>query len=157
MTDHKGCPFHVAQLTGNRLTKTRDRNGGGRESSTWDEARAYLELFHRENGIRAPVSRPTQGRPSRDRSNGDLLADGGRADSMVRGLPGGTAIVASGDSTGTPFDCATCATSTTEEEIFESCVEHLHEAYNCGKIRPMITIFRAAIPGPREFGSGIRN
>ncbi len=52
MTDHKGCPFHVAQLTGNRLTKTRDRNGGGTESSTWEEARAYLELFHRENGIR---------------------------------------------------------------------------------------------------------
>ena len=51
MADHNGCPFHVAQSGGDRPTQTYDRNGSGTESSTWDEARAYLELFHREKAI----------------------------------------------------------------------------------------------------------
>ena len=48
---------------------------------------------------------------------------------------------------GKPSTARHAPTLTTEEEIFESCVEHLHEGYNGGKIRPMITIFRAAGPG----------
>ena len=45
----------------------------------------------------------------------------------------------------------------TEEQVFESCVDHLHEAYNGGKIRPVITIFPLRFPAVRGYGSGIHN
>ena len=51
MADHNGCPFHVAQSMGDRPTQASDRDCNGTASSTWDEARAYLELFHREKAI----------------------------------------------------------------------------------------------------------
>ena len=40
----------------------------------------------------------------------------------------------------------------TEEEIFQSCAEHLRVAYNSGKIQPTITVFSPVVPG----GVGIR-
>src|SRR5437879_5244852 len=66
MPDQSGCPFgaerfigdhiigdHISgdRISGGTPAETRDRDGCGRERSTWAEARAYLELFHREKRI----------------------------------------------------------------------------------------------------------
>src|SRR3954454_22924006 len=51
MLDQNGSPFLAARSNGDHPAGTRDRDGRGRESSTWAEARAYLELYHHEKGI----------------------------------------------------------------------------------------------------------
>ena len=71
---------------------------------------------------------------------------------MAPELPGGTAIDASGDCIGKASNCGTCADLATEEEILQSCAQHLRVAYNSGKIRPTITVFSPVVPG----GVGIR-
>ena len=147
----QGCPFHVSQSRGDRPTQTIDRNGSGTESSTWDEARAYLKLFHREKAIlhrlagRLKVVRREIDRTGTYWQTVDELTHGARvawrnSNRCIGRLYWDT------------LRLRDMRHLTTEEEIFESCVGHLHEAYNAGKIRPMITIFRAAVPG----SAGIR-
>src|SRR6266850_5176204 len=51
MPDLNGRPLLAERPIGEHPTETRDRDGGGRASTTWAEARAYLELYHRERGI----------------------------------------------------------------------------------------------------------
>src|SRR3954454_14251465 len=51
MLDQNGSLFLAARSNGDHPAGTRDRDGRGRESSIWAEARAYLELYHRERGI----------------------------------------------------------------------------------------------------------
>ena len=145
MADHNGCPFHVAQSRGDRPTQTYDRNGSRIKSSTWDEARAFLELFHREKAIlhrladRLEVVRREIDRTGTYRQTVDELTHGVRVAWRNSNRCIGRLYWES-------LRLRDMRHLTTEEEIFESCVEHLHEAYHGGKIRPVITIFRAAVP-----------
>jgi nitric-oxide synthase, bacterial len=151
MADQNGCPFLAAGSMGDHPTKTRDRDDSGRQSSTWDEARAYLELFHREKEIphrladRLKVVRREIDRTGTYWHTVDELAHGAKVAWRNSNRCIGRLYWES-------LRLRDMRHLVTEEEIFRSCVEHLHEAYNGGKIRPMITVFRSALPG----SAGIR-
>jgi nitric-oxide synthase, bacterial len=146
MADQNGCPFLAVRSIGDQPSKTPDRDGNGRESSTWDEARAYLELFHREKGItpqladRLKVVRREIDRTGTYWQTVDEVTHGARVAWRNSNRCIGRLYWES-------LRLRDMRHLVTEEEIFGSCVEHLHEAYNGGKIRPVITIFRPAIPG----------
>src|SRR5580698_1484725 len=126
MADHNGCVFHVAQSKGDRPTQTCDRNGGGTESSTWDEARAFLELFHRETAIphrlaeRLAVVRREIDRTGTYWQTVDELIHGARVAWRNSNRCIGRLYWES-------LRIRDMRHLATEEEIFESCVEHLHE------------------------------
>ena len=144
MPDQRGCPFLAGRSIEDRRTGARDCNR--RESSTWVEARAYLELYHHEKGIphrlagRLEVVRRQIDRTGTYWQTVDELAHGAR----VAWRNSNRCIGRLYWETLRLRDMRHLAT---EEEVFESCVDHLHEAYNGGKIRPVITIFPPAIPG----------
>jgi nitric-oxide synthase, bacterial len=146
MRHQSGCPFLAGRSIGDHPTETRDRDGSGRESSTWAEARAYLELFHREKGIpdqladRLEVVRREIDRTGTYWQTVDELTHGARVAWRNSNRCIGRLYWES-------LRLRDMRHLATEEEVFASCVEHLHEAYNGGKIRPVITIFPAAIPG----------
>jgi nitric-oxide synthase len=131
---------------GDHPIETRDRDGCGRESSTWAEARAYLELFHREKGIphrlagRLEVVRREIDRTGTYWQTVDELTHGARVAWRNSNRCIGRLYWES-------LRIRDMRHLATEEELLGSCVEHLHEAYNGGKIRPIMTIFPPAIPG----------
>ena len=151
MADQNGCPFLAPISNGVDPTQTGDRVGSERESSTWDEARAYLELFHYEKGIthrladRLKVVRRDIDRTGTYWQTVDELTHGAR----VAWRNSNRCI---GRLYWETLRLRDMRHLVTEQEIFDACVEHLHEAYNGGKIRPVITVFRPPIPG----GAGIR-
>jgi nitric-oxide synthase, bacterial len=144
LLDQNSCPFLAARFNGDHPTKTRDRDG--RESTTWAEARAYLELYHREKGIphrladRLEVVRREIDRTGTYWQTTDELTHGARVAWRNSNRCIGRLYWES-------LRLRDMRHVVTEEEVFESCVEHLHEAYNGGRIRPVITIFPPAIPG----------
>jgi nitric-oxide synthase len=146
MPDQNGCPSLAERSNGVYLTRTRDRDGSGGESSTWDEARSYLELYHREKGTlhrladRLEVVRREIDRTGTYWQTTDELAHGARVAWRNSNRCIGRLYWES-------LRLRDMRHLATEEEIFESCVEHLREAYNGGKIRPLITVFPPAIPG----------
>jgi nitric-oxide synthase len=146
MLDQNGSPFLAARSNGDHLAETRDRDGRGRESSTWAEARAYLELYHHEKGIphrladRLEVVRREIDRTGTYWQTVDELTHGARVAWRNSNRCIGRLYWES-------LRFRDMRHLATEEEIFQSCIEHLHEAYNGGRIRPVITIFPAAIPG----------
>jgi nitric-oxide synthase, bacterial len=146
MLDQSGGLFHAARSNGDYPTATSDRDCRGRESSTWDEARAYLELFHREKGIphrladRLEVVRREIDRTGTYWQTVDELTHGARVAWRNSNRCIGRLYWES-------LRLRDMRHLATEEEIFQSCVEHLHEAYNGGRIRPLITIFPPSIPG----------
>ena len=156
MLDQNGSPFLAARSNGDHLAETRDRDGRGSESSTWAEARAYLELYHHEKGIphrladRLEVVRREIDRTGTYWQTVDELTHGARVAWRNSNRCIGRLYWES-------LRLRDMRHLATEEEIFQSCMEHLHEAYNGGRIRPVITIFPAAIPGRAGIGSGIRN
>jgi nitric-oxide synthase, bacterial len=146
MANQNGCPFLAERTIGDHPTKTRDRDDIASESSTWDEASAYLELFHREKGIlhqledRLKVVRREIDRTGTYWQTVAELTHGARVAWRNSNRCIGRLYWES-------LRLRDMRHLVTEEEIFGSCVEHLHEAYNGGKIRPLITIFRPAVPG----------
>jgi nitric-oxide synthase, bacterial len=146
MPDRSGCPFLAERSIGDHRTGTRDRDGSGRESSTWAEARAYLELFHRETGIphrladRLEVVRREIDRTGTYWQTVDELTHGARVAWRNSNRCIGRLYWES-------LRLRDMRHLATAEEIFVSCVEHLREAYNGGTIRPVITVFPPAIPG----------
>jgi nitric-oxide synthase len=143
MPDQRGCPFLAGRTIRDCSTGARDCNG--RECSTWVEARAYLELYHHEKGIlhrladRLEVVRREIDRTGTYWQTADELAHGAR----VAWRNSNRCI---GRLYWETLRLRDMRHLSTEEEVFESCVDHLHEAYNGGKIRPVITIFPAALP-----------
>ena len=146
MAEQIGCPFLAARSIGDHPAKTRDRDSSGREDSTWNEARAYLELFHREKGIphrladRLEVVRREIDRTGTYWQTVDEVTHGARVAWRNSNRCIGRLYWES-------LRLRDMRHLTTEAEIFGSCVDHLHEAFNGGKIRPVITIFRPVIPG----------
>ena len=51
MRVQSGCPFIDQQNIGGHAPEASDRHCTGRPDSTWAEARAYMELYHREKKI----------------------------------------------------------------------------------------------------------
>jgi nitric-oxide synthase, bacterial len=146
MPDQNVCPFRAGRSNGAHVTGMRDRNGSDRERSTWDEARAYLELYHRERGIphrladRLEVVRREIDRTGIYWQTADELEYGARVAWRNSNRCIGRLYWES-------LRLRDMRHVTTEEEVFAACVEHLCEAYNGGRIRPMITVFPPAIPG----------
>jgi nitric-oxide synthase, bacterial len=146
MSIQTGCPFHATRSSGEIATKTRDRAGGGTASSTWAEARAYLTLFHRERGIlhllsdRLRVVRREIDQTGTYWHTQAELTHGARVAWRNSNRCIGRLFWES-------LRLRDMRHVTTEEEVFASCVEHLNEAYNGGKILPMMTVFPAADPG----------
>src|SRR5262245_34732798 len=146
MLDHNGSPLLAARFNGDHPTGTGDRDRRGRESSTWAEAQAYLELFHREKGIlhrladRLEVVRREIDRTGTYWQTVDELTHGARVAWRNSNRCIGRLYWES-------LRLRDMRHLATEEEIFEACVEHLREAYNGGKIRPTITVFPPVIPG----------
>ena len=145
-----GCPFIDQQNIGGHAPEASDRHRTGRPDSTWAEARAYMELYHREKKIPERLASRLEAVPTRSNAR----APTGRrltSSPMAPELPGGTAIDASDDCIGKASDCGTCATSRPRRR-YSRRAEHLRVAYNSGKIRPTITVFSPVVPG----GVGIR-
>jgi nitric-oxide synthase, bacterial len=146
MANQSGCPFLATRSIGESATKTRDRAGGGTASSTWAEARDYLTLFHREREIpdllsdRLRVVRREIDTTGTYWHTPDELAHGARVAWRNSNRCIGRLFWES-------LQLRDMRHLTTEEEMFASCVDHLGEAYNGGKIRAVITVFPAATPG----------
>jgi nitric-oxide synthase len=146
MPNQNGCPFVATRSVGESANKTRDRARGGTANSTWAEARAYLTLFHRERGNlrllsdRLRVVRREIDETGTYRHTEDELAHGARVAWRNSNRCIGRLFWES-------LQLRDMRHVATEEEVFASCVEHLHEAYNGGKIRPVITVFPTVNPG----------
>jgi nitric-oxide synthase, bacterial len=146
MRNQNGCPFVATRSVGESANKTRDRARGGTANSTWAEARAYLTLFHRERGNprllsdRLKVVRREIDETGTYRHTEDELAHGARVAWRNSNRCIGRLFWES-------LQLRDMRHVATEEEVFASCVEHLHEAYNGGKIRPVITVFPTVNPG----------
>jgi nitric-oxide synthase, bacterial len=146
MPNQNGCPFVATRSVGESANKTRDRARGGTANSTWAEARAYLTLFHREKGNprllsdRLKVVRREIDETGTYRHTEDELAHGARVAWRNSNRCIGRLFWES-------LQLRDMRHVATEEEVFASCVEHLHEAYNGGKIRPVITVFPTVNPG----------
>jgi nitric-oxide synthase, bacterial len=146
MPNQNGCPFVATRSIGESANKTRDQARGGTANSTWAEARAYLTLFHREKGNprllsdRLRVVRREIDETGTYRHTEDELAHGARVAWRNSNRCIGRLFWES-------LQLRDMRHVATEEEVFASCVEHLHEAYNGGKIRPVITVFPTVNPG----------
>jgi len=146
MPARSGCPFLGQQSFGDHAPEARDRDGIGREDSTWAEARAYLQLYHHEKQIpdrladRLEAVRREIERTGTYWQTVGELAHGARVAWRNSNRCIGRLYWES-------LQLRDMRHLATEEEIFVSCVEHLRVAYNSGKIRPTITIFPPAVPG----------
>ena len=110
MRVQSGCPFIDQQNIGGHAPEASDRHCTGRPDSTWAEARAYLELYHREKKIPERLA----SRLEAVRHEIECTGTTGRrltSSPMAPELPGGTAIDASDDCIGKASDCGSCATS----------------------------------------------
>jgi nitric-oxide synthase, bacterial len=151
MPHQNGCPFLATGSIGESANKMRGRARGRTASSTWAEARAFLTLFHREREITHLLSdRLRVVRREIDETGTYWHTE----DELTHGVR--VAWRNSNRCIGRLFweslQLRDMRHVTTEEEVFASCVEHLHEAYNGGKIRPVITVF----PTPKPGSEGIR-
>ena len=147
----RGCPFIDQQNIGGHVPEASDRHCTGRPDSTWAEARAYLELYHREKKIPERLASRLEAVRHEIECTGtywqtaDELAHGARVAWRNSNRCIGRLYWES-------LRLRDMRHLATEEEIFQSCAEHLRVAYNSGKIRPTITVFSPVVPG----GVGIR-
>ena len=146
-----GCPFIAQQNIGGHVPEASDRHCTGRPDSTWAEARAYMELYHREKKIPERLASRLEAVRHEIESTGtywqtaDELAHGARVAWRNSNRCIGRLYWES-------LRLRDMRHLATEEEIFQACAEHLRVAYNSGKIRPTITVFSPVVPG----GVGIR-
>jgi nitric-oxide synthase, bacterial len=131
MPAQSGCPFLGQRSFGDHAPEARDRDGTGREDSTWAEARAYLQLYHREKqipdrlaGRLEAVRREIERTGTYWQTVGEL-AHGARVAWRNSNRCIGRLYWES-------LQLRDMRHLATEEEIFVSCVEHLRVACNAG-------------------------
>lgn len=146
MSSQGGCPFSGQQQTGSDALRAK----GGAEvhtpDQTWAEAQLYLDVYHRENDIVDQLSARLEVVRREIERTGTYWQT---ADEIIHGAK--VAWRNSNRCIGRLYwnslRLRDMRHLTTEEEIFEACVEHLRTAYNGGKIRPTITVFAPQAPG----------
>src|SRR5271157_4025451 len=121
------CPFIDQQNIGGHAPKASDRHCTGRPDSTWAEARAYLELYHREKKIPERLASRLEAVHHEIECTGtywqtaDELAHGARVAWRNSNRCIGRLYWES-------LRLRDMRHLATEEEIFQSCAEHLREA-----------------------------
>jgi nitric-oxide synthase len=146
MATRSGCPFLDQHAIADPGPMPGDHPVAGREDPMWAEARAFLELYHREKQIpdrlegRFDAVRREIERTGSYWHTEDELAHGAR-------VAWRNSVRCIGRLYWESLRLRDMRHLTSEEEVFESCVEHLREAYNGGRIRAMITVFAPAATG----------